>query len=99
MNIIIRNEMMMLHEISHRLARRCLVDLEIGEPVRDHVGLVEIVVVVGNASWYAGGGAGGGARHVGEVGDAVVAGREQGDHVGVGCSGGGDAVGDGGGRG
>ena len=50
MNIILRNEMMMLHEISHRLARRCLVDLEIGEPVRDHVGLVEIVVVVGNAS-------------------------------------------------
>lgn len=82
---------MMLHEITNRLARR-LVDLEIGEPVGDHVGLVEIIVV-GNASWCAGGGPGGGARHVGEVGDAVVAGREQGDHVG----GGGDAVGDGGG--
>jgi hypothetical protein len=50
MKIIRRNEMMLHESITNRLTRR-LVDLEIGEPVRDQVGLVEaIVVVVGNAS-------------------------------------------------
>lgn len=51
MKIIRRNEMMLHESITNRLTRR-LVDLEIGEPVRDHVGLVEaiVVVVVGNAS-------------------------------------------------